>query len=52
MSVTREDPWGYRIERRGDEFAAIRIKDESEVGRYPTRDEAVDAAEADSDLTA
>jgi hypothetical protein len=52
----REDPMGYQLphsEIDDDtgaplEWAVIRVADQTLIGFYATRDEAVDAAEADS----
>jgi hypothetical protein len=44
------DPSGYRIEYAtdGDGFVVIRLADYTEIGRAPTKEEAVELALADA----
>lgn len=44
------DPVGYAIQYRGDQFALIRLIDATEIGVYPTRDDAIAAAFADGHI--
>jgi hypothetical protein len=46
-----QDPPGYRVEYADapgtDDFLLIRLSDQSEVGRFSSREEAIKAADAD-----
>lgn len=52
MSAIPEDPAGYRInyadEPGESDFIVTRLSDDAEVGRFPSRAAAIEAAEADA----